>query len=533
MTHSRPTLLGALGTGLVLRGRTEDNVVEALGHILSTTKARAALSHIVKTGGAPLGVIERVRTHVTDEEGGGAQPSVADFGESGHDRALIGAKVWASLTENQPIAYLKPLRATQPPALPVDVRAAQVESLCAELRHRVSEPTSDIELASLRRTGPVRRAAVSRGTSRLTLTSWRAQLDRMHATAATRVRAGAARTARGLAVAKDAAAGGLTAARTNSADALKGAADKTATAVRLGVAGAAAGLAATSAAAVPRLHSSAEVAGAAVRSGASGIAAGFSTAHGALATFAENLDWSTIDPTKYLYAGTRGLSRGLDEARLVWQSIPERLRALGPEEVANRLEGFDWSHIRPYSQGGGHEASNGIFERASLNRSRGAERMTPAEVQAAGHVLSEQAFQAALVETASQVFTGAVAAAAVACVLSALEHGLKYRRREITLDEMYQRIGAAVARSAAVGGAVAGVMAVVALAFPALIPLAAPLMMPLAVLGLCAVVGRVVQLATEWYEFSQGLHIPSSPAGLPSTLYRLPREGRFGPATAL
>ena len=515
MAHSRPTLLEALTAEPVLRRRAEDIAVEELGHILSTSEAaRAALSDIVGAAGARVGVVDRVRTRVTGEKGKGARPS----------------RVGAGLTENQPVAYLKHSPAAQPSALPFVVRPARVESLCAELRHRVSEPTPGIELVSLRRAGPVRSAAVSRGTSGLTLTSWRTLLDRMQATVATRVRAGAARAARGLAVAKDAAAGGLTAARTNGTDALKDAADKSATAVRSGVAGSAAGLAATSAAAVPRLHSGAEAACAAVRSGASGIAAGFGTAHGALASFAENLDWSTIDPAKYLYAGTRGISlaRGLADARLVWESIPERLRALGPEEVANRLEGFDWSHIRPYSQGGGNEASNGIFERASLNRSRGAERMTAAEVQAARHVLSEQAFQAALVETASQVFTGAVAAAAVACVLSALEHGLKYRRREITRDEMYRRIGGAVARSAAVGGAVAGVMAVVALAFPALIPLAAPLMMPLAVLGLCAVGGKVVRLGKEWYEFSQGLHIRQLPDMSPVGPLPTPEEAASG-----
>ena len=187
----------------------------------------------------------------------------------------------------------------------------------------------------------------------------------------------------------------------------------------------------------------------------------------------------------------------------MWESIPERLRALGPEEVGKRLEDFDWSHIRPHSQGGGNEASNGIFELASLNRSRGAERMTAAEIQAAQQVLSEQAFQAALVETASQVLRGAVIAAAVGCVLSALEHGLEYQRGEIARDELYQRIGRAVAMSAAVGGAVAGVMTGVALAFPALIPLAAPLMMPLAILGFCTVGVKIVRLGKGWYELYQ------------------------------
>ena len=302
------------------------------------------------------------------------------------------------------------------------------------------------------------------------------------------------------------ATGGLTVVRTAAGDALQSVADRGAAVVRSGAAGVAASLAATSAAAVPRLRSGSEAATAALRSGGAGVAVGFTTAHGALTGFAENLDWSTIDPTKYLYAGTRGIYRGLEEARLVWESIPEQLRALGPEEVGKRLEDFDWSHIVPHSQGGGNEASNGIFELASLNRSRGGERMTAAEVQAAQQVLSEQAFQAALVETASQVFTGAVAAAVVGCVLSALEHGLEYQRGEIARDEMYQRSGRAVAKSAAVGGVVvAGVMAVVALAFPALIPLAALLMLPLAILGFCAVGGRVVRLGKGWYELYQGV----------------------------
>ena len=255
----------------------------------------------------------------------------------------------------------------------------------------------------------------------------------------------------------------------------------------------------------------ADKAGDFVRSGASGmasgLAAGFGVAYEALAGFSEHLDWSTIDPSRYLYAGTRGVSRGMEEARLVWESIPEQLRALGPEEITKRLDGFDWSHIIPHSQGGGNEASNGVFELASLNRSRGAERMTGIEVQAAQQVLSEQAFQAALVETASRAFTGAVAGAAVGCVLACLEHGLEYQRGNITRDEMFQRIGWAVAKSAGVGAAVSGVMAVVALAFPALIPLAAPLMIPLAVLGFCAVGGKVVRLGKEWHELLQGVDV--------------------------
>ena len=202
------------------------------------------------------------------------------------------------------------------------------------------------------------------------------------------------------------------------------------------------------------------------RSGTSGVAAGFGVASNTMVGFAENLDWSTIDPTRYLYAGTRGISRGFEEAQLVWESIPEQLRALGAEEVAKKLDGFDWSHIVPHSKGGGDGAANGIFELASLNRSRGAEQMTVAEVQAAAEVLSQTAFRAAVERVASQVFAGAIVGAAVGCVLACLEEGLAYQRGEITRDEMYARIGRAVAKASALGAAVSGLMATVALAFP-------------------------------------------------------------------
>ena len=182
---------------------------------------------------------------------------------------------------------------------------------------------------------------------------------------------------------------------------VQAATDAAGTAVRAGAARAAGDVAAATAVA-------AEKGSALFRSGTSGVAAGFGVASNTMVGFAENLDWSTIDPTRYLYAGTRGISRGFEEAQLVWESIPEQLRALGAEEVAKKLDGFDWSHIVPHSKGGGDGAANGIFELASLNRSRGAEQMTVAEVQAAAEVLSQTAFRAAVERVASQVFAGAI-----------------------------------------------------------------------------------------------------------------------------
>ena len=231
-----------------------------------------------------------------------------------------------------------------------------------------------------------------------------------------------------------------------------------------------------------------------------GSAVGSTVGRDALSNFAFDLNWANVDPAKYLYAGTRGISRGMSEAHLVWQTVPESLRAAGPDAVAKHLAGFDWSHIVPFSAGGSNDASNGIFESAGLNRTRGARAMTAKEIQAAHRALQGKAFSAALSATASRMFAGAVVAAASGCVLATLEHGLEWQRGRIDRDEMLRRIARATGRSAGSGAAAAGLMVAVALAFPPLIPLATHLAIPVAVMGFCATGHRAVRLGVGWYE---------------------------------
>ena len=179
MTEPRPTLLEALALKPPLRGRTEDVAVEALGHILSTSEAaRAALSDIVAVGDEAVGPIVRVQTQDTGVQG--ARPDLAGFDERGLDRVLIEAKFAASLTKNQPVAYLQRLQRLpdgRPTVLLFVSPVARVESLWAELRRRASE--SRIALESLHKAGGVWRAVVAGGRTRLMLTSWKVLLDRM------------------------------------------------------------------------------------------------------------------------------------------------------------------------------------------------------------------------------------------------------------------------------------------------------------------------------------------------------------------
>jgi len=85
----------------------------------------------------------------------------------------------------------------------------------------------------------------------------------------------------------------------------------------------------------------------AIRSDAAGIAAGSIVTAKTLTNFTGNLNWGAVDPTPYLYAGTRGVNRGLEEARLVWESLPEHLRALGPETVKARLRVLTGATLSP------------------------------------------------------------------------------------------------------------------------------------------------------------------------------------------
>ena len=247
--------------------------------------------------------------------------------------------------------------------------------------------------------------------------------------------------------------------------------------------------------------------------------AGFFVAGESLTKLAENLDLSAIDLSKFKYAGARGEGRTLEEARLVWESIPEQLRALGPEEVRKQLDGFDWSHIVPFSKGGGNEAANGVFELAKLNRNRGSDQMTATELETARNVLVDKAFESALQETAATALVGAGVGAAVSCVISCLEFGLTYQRGEITENQLHRNIARAVAKSAVLGGSVAGVLTAVAFAFPALVPVASPLVMPLVFFGLCAVGYKVVRLGKGWYGFIRDRSNDHSKDVLPVIIY--------------
>ena len=227
----------------------------------------------------------------------------------------------------------------------------------------------------------------------------------------------------------------------------------------------------------------------------------------AAAEYAKGLDWSSLPPSmvaKLTAAGTRGEGRSLSDAVDVWRTLPESLRALGPDRTSDAIDGMDWSHITARSRGGSDDASNGVFELASLNRSRGAETMSHSELDAARSALDSAAFQASAADVVAKSAKGAAVAAATALIVASLEHGLQYRLGEIDRDEMLRRVASEVGRSAAAGAAASGALAAVALAFPAVIPAAVPALAALSVIGALAMSVRIGSAAKGWWEHLSG-----------------------------
>lgn len=164
----RDTLLAHLAWRL--SNRHEDIAVEALGFILRSDATRKALQQVVRDGGANIGPIVHVATQVSGEEG--TRPDLVGCDQRGEESVLIEAKFWASLTHNQPRAYLD--RLAKGKALLFVAPALRVEALWAKLCRRTRVDVPD----SVDHESEVKSVETSEQ-KRLMLTSWAHLLERL------------------------------------------------------------------------------------------------------------------------------------------------------------------------------------------------------------------------------------------------------------------------------------------------------------------------------------------------------------------
>ena len=164
--------------------RTEDIVVKALGHVLTASEAsRQALQDVLWRCGCDIGPISQVRTQPRLQ--GGARPDFVGLDPGRNRRVLIEAKFQADLTGNQPVNYLKHLPPDKPSALLIVAPSQRLETLWAELAHKVSQ-AEDISLSNEKEDSEIRWGDVG-GYRKLILTSWRNLLGRMAAEASNAV----------------------------------------------------------------------------------------------------------------------------------------------------------------------------------------------------------------------------------------------------------------------------------------------------------------------------------------------------------
>ncbi|MDE0099248.1 MAG: ankyrin repeat domain-containing protein [Truepera sp.] len=220
----------------------------------------------------------------------------------------------------------------------------------------------------------------------------------------------------------------------------------------------------------------------------------------ALSRFANNLNWSNIDPTKYLRAGMRGAVRSIEAAKGIWETIPAAIRAGGEGATRKYLEDKDWSHFKPYLPGWNDGPEDGIFEDSSLNRARGRAPMTEGEIRAAERALRGGAFRATLDQAVKIGGRVGLTSAAVGAMVAVLDYGLKYQKGEITAGDMFGKIGAEVAGLGVGGAALSGLVIAAALLSPPLIPVMSTVSVPLMVYGFAVMGGRLVNAGRGWYE---------------------------------
>jgi len=92
-----------------IKGSQEDIASEGLSYILERSEgAKLALNEIIKSDcGINLPELKYLAQNVGEKH---ERPDISGFDEKGTELLIIEAKFWASLTENQPLEYLKRLK---------------------------------------------------------------------------------------------------------------------------------------------------------------------------------------------------------------------------------------------------------------------------------------------------------------------------------------------------------------------------------------------------------------------------------------
>ena len=222
-------------------------------------------------------------------------------------------------------------------------------------------------------------------------------------------------------------------------------------------------------------------------------------------SFAYHLRFMNMPPYLVRYFRAAGGEwKSLQQANAVWETIPRQVRAGGPGEISRFLNDMDWSHVVAARNGGASTADNGIFETRILNRIRGGENMTPAEVAAARRVIQSKMIGSIMLQTVSAMFTGAVVGLLIGGLVACLEYGLQYAEGEITWRQMVEKVVKTGLLAGGLSFVITGLLVGLALLFPAVITVMVPVLFVLQIVSLVFLAQHAMRLAAGYWEVLKG-----------------------------
>ena len=213
------------------------------------------------------------------------------------------------------------------------------------------------------------------------------------------------------------------------------------------------------------------------------------------------LDFRSLPPeliTYYRQAG--GAYRSLEGAQSIWRTIPAAIRREGPDALRRFHSNRDWSHIVPRSAGGSDLANNGIFEKAVLNRARGATPMTGSEIESARLLLKTEAAHYIVRQAVGLTVVGALVPAVIEAIFATLEYGLYHQEGRITTRDFYLAVWRRFTTTAAAATVISGGIAGLAMVFPTFLPVLSALAVPAAAASFLLLGIRFYRLAREWLD---------------------------------
>ncbi len=220
-----------------------------------------------------------------------------------------------------------------------------------------------------------------------------------------------------------------------------------------------------------------------------------------LNSFAYHLRFVNLEPELASYLSRAGGEwKGHLQAKGLWETIPPQIRAGGQSEILRFLDGKDWSHRIPRSQGGSTTADNGIFEFRLLNHMRGAKTMTSGEIAAAKAVIRSDVVFSVVRQTLGAMVKGAMIGVIISGLITCLECGLLYAEGKINRQQMISKVIKRILLAGGLSFVITGLLVGLGLLFPGLIPFLVVPMFVIQIVGLVFLAQSAVSLGKRYWD---------------------------------